>query len=102
MRSLPSLLGATTPAFEAERLILATTEMILGIMEEQGVTRAVLADRLGRTRGHVSQVLNGDRNMTLRTLAEILHALDGRAEITVTSPTALATAERHPQTPDPH
>lgn len=102
MRSLPDLLSATTPAFEAEQLILATTEMILGIMEEQGVTRAELADRLGRTRGHVSQVLNGDRNMTLRTVAEILHALDGRASITVTSPTSLAAAERHPRAPDPH
>ena len=82
MTSLSELLGRTTAAFEAERLMLETTEMILHVMEQQGVTRAELATLLGRTRGHVSQVLNGDRNMTLRTLAEILHALDRRATLT--------------------
>ena len=66
---------------EAERLILDSTEMLLELMEHEQVSRTELADLLGKTKGHVSQLLNGERNMTLRTLAEVAHALGGRVAV---------------------
>ncbi len=45
------------------------------MMGEADVTRAELARRMGRTRGFVTHLLSGDRNLTLGTLAEIAEAL---------------------------
>lgn len=59
-----------------ERLITEVTETIWKAMEEAGVNKTALANRMGATKGYVSQVLSGSRNMTLRTLADICFALD--------------------------
>ena len=59
-----------------ERLIAEVTEAIWQAMEEAGVNKADLASRMGATKGYISQVLGGSRNMTLRTLADICFALD--------------------------
>lgn len=58
-----------------ERVILDATELILELLERNGLNRADLAERLGKSRGFVSQLLNGSRNMTLRTLSDIFGAL---------------------------
>jgi transcriptional regulator with XRE-family HTH domain len=50
----------------------------VGLLAEHGVTRQELADRLGKSKGYVSQLLNGERNMTLRTLADLGHAFGMR------------------------
>lgn len=68
---------------EQERLILDATEHIYRLLEEQGLTKADLAQKLGKTPSHVTKVLYGDRNMTLRTLADFLFALGYTARITV-------------------
>lgn len=62
-----------------EVLITQVTEAIWKTMEEAGVSKAELAQRLGTTRGFISQVLSGSRNMTLRTLSDICFALEQRA-----------------------
>lgn len=59
-----------------EILITEVTEAIWKAMEEAGVNKAELAKKMEATKGYVSQVLNGSRNMTLRTLADICFALD--------------------------
>ena len=59
-----------------EVLITRVTEEIWKAMDEAGINQAELARKMGATKGHVSQVLNGSRNMTLRTLADICFALD--------------------------
>jgi transcriptional regulator with XRE-family HTH domain len=61
-----------------ERLILDTTEAIVGLLEEEKVSRQELAQRLGKSKGFVSQLLSGERNMTLRTLADLGYVLDRR------------------------
>lgn len=61
--------------YQQERAILEVTELICQLMQEQGVTRAELAKRLGRTKGHVSQLLDGGRNMTIQTVSDLLVAL---------------------------
>lgn len=66
-----------------ERLILEVTERVCQALEERGVTRAELARRLGVTAGEISHRLNEGRNLTLRSLADMLHALgyDARLEL---------------------
>lgn len=58
-----------------EELILEVTETICDLLEKEKVSRKELADRLRKTKGFVSQLLNGGRNLTLRTVADILHVL---------------------------
>lgn len=66
--------------YEQERLVLWTTERISELMEQAGVSRAELARLLGTSRPHVTSLLSGGRNMTLRTLADICTALGHRAD----------------------
>lgn len=68
-----------------ETLIFEATEEICRVMgpdQDSGeVTRKQLAERLGKSKGFVTQVLGGDRNMTLRTLADFAGALGHRVTI---------------------
>lgn len=66
---------------EEESLILEATEMIEELLELADVNRKELAERLGRSKGFITQVLAGDRNMTLRTLADLAFALDHRVKV---------------------
>lgn len=45
-------------------------------IENEGITRSELAERLGVTKGYVSQILNGNFNFTLKKLIEISLAMD--------------------------
>ena len=56
-------------------LIMEVTETLCELMEKEKISRKELADRLGKSKGFVSQLLNGGRNLTLRTVADILHVL---------------------------
>jgi len=66
---------------EEERLILAATEAIHRLMGDEGVNRTELARRIGASKGHITQLLDGSRNMTLRTLSRMLRAVGHRAII---------------------
>ncbi len=63
-------------------LIMEVTETLCELMEKEKVSRKELADRLGKSKGFVSQLLNGGRNLTLRTVADILHVLGYRVSLT--------------------
>jgi transcriptional regulator with XRE-family HTH domain len=58
-----------------EELILEVTETICELLKNEAVSRKELAERLGKSKGFISQLLNGGRNLTLRTVADILHVL---------------------------
>lgn len=64
-----------------EEFILAATESIWGALEDRGWSKADLARELGKSKSYISQLLNGGRNMTLRTFAEISHVMGLRADI---------------------
>jgi transcriptional regulator with XRE-family HTH domain len=68
--------------FAQEDLILEVTETLCELLEKENVSRKELADRLSKTKGFVSQLLGGGRNLTLRTVADILHVLGYRASLT--------------------
>jgi hypothetical protein len=61
--------------YQQERAIEYVTAMICSVMTAQGVTRAELAKRLGKVPGWVTQVLDGEKNKTIRTLSDLLWAL---------------------------
>jgi transcriptional regulator with XRE-family HTH domain len=67
--------------FAQEDLILEFTETICQLLEKEKVSRKELAERLGKTKGFISQLLGGGRNLTLRTVADILHVLGYRASL---------------------
>ncbi len=61
--------------YAIEGLVTQAGEFIAGLMEQQKVSRAELARRLGKSRAYVTQMLSGARNLTVRTLAEAAYAL---------------------------
>jgi len=65
-----------------EELILEITIALSEALAEKGITRAELAKRLGKTKGFVSQILAGGRNLTLRTIADVADALGCHIGIT--------------------
>src|SRR6266849_8448298 len=69
-----------------EELILDVTEAVSEMLEEEGVTQTMLAQRLGKTKGFVSQILAGGRNLTLRTIADVADALGYRVRIAFSCP----------------
>jgi transcriptional regulator with XRE-family HTH domain len=74
-----------------ELLITEVTEEIWKAMEEAGVNKAELAKQMGTTKGYVSQVLSGSRNMTLRTLADICFALSNKPTISLKKQSSCGT-----------
>jgi transcriptional regulator with XRE-family HTH domain len=67
--------------FEREVLALEASELVIALMKAQNVSKSELASILGTSRAHISQLLNGSRNMTLVTLADLAHALGQRIKI---------------------
>ena len=61
--------------FQQERAILQATGEICVALESQSLTRAELAERLNKTPGWVTQLLDGKKNKTIRTVADVLAVL---------------------------
>lgn len=51
------------------------TIKVMKAMDEQSVTQAMLAERMGCTQQYVSNLLKGSSNMTLETIAKLESAL---------------------------
>ncbi|MBI1903672.1 MAG: helix-turn-helix transcriptional regulator [Planctomycetia bacterium] len=58
-----------------ERTILDITETICELMEKKRITRSDLAKRLGKTKGYITQLLDGRTNMTIRTISDVFAVL---------------------------
>ena len=61
--------------FQRERLATEITELISRIMDDQGVSRAELASRLGKSRAYVTKMLRHGSNLTVHTIADVFTAL---------------------------
>lgn len=83
---------------EERRLIALATSRILDEMDAAGLSQAELARKIGVTDAHVSQVLSGSRNMTLRTLATLALGCGFTWEI---APWRAATCAVYTSTPEP-
>jgi plasmid maintenance system antidote protein VapI len=62
--------------FNRERAMLELTELICEVMEREGVTRAELARRMGRSKGFVTRLLDGRANIMIRLVADVFTALE--------------------------
>ncbi len=76
--------------FQAERLAMEVTELIYQVMDDTEVTRAELASRLGKSRPYMTRLLDGNTNMTVRTIADVFAAL-GRSVRVVHQPLSVYT-----------
>lgn len=77
--------------YAEEGFVNEALERVCVWMNEQQVTRAELARRLGTSRSNVTQMLNG-RNVSLRTLAAAIHVMGGKPRLEID---ALAGGVRH-------
>jgi transcriptional regulator with XRE-family HTH domain len=75
------LLAEDPAGLRQEELILDATEALARAVRSSGLTQSELAARLGKTKGFVSQILGGGKNLTLRTLADVAGALGCKVEI---------------------
>lgn len=65
----------TTPEYWTTRIQLGLYNMLENYMESNNLSRVDLANRLGVTKGYVSQVLNGDFDHRLSKLVELSMAI---------------------------
>lgn len=72
--------------FAREELIYNVTEDLLVAMEAKAVTKKELAQRLGKSKSFVTQVLSGARNLTLGTFSDICFALGVVPRVIVADP----------------
>src|SRR5262249_25268548 len=61
--------------FQQERAIYEVTDLLDSLMREKGISRATLARRLKKSRGWVTQLLDGESNKTIRTVADVFAVL---------------------------
>lgn len=64
-----------------QQLIEEARDLLLDVLDREGVSRADLARRTGRTKSYVTRLLNAEHNLTLRTAAEMFHAVGYRLEL---------------------
>lgn len=64
-----------------EKLIVDVAEDFWEILEKEGISRKELADRMGKKKSDISQLLSGDRNLSLRTIADIAFYLGHEANL---------------------
>lgn len=65
-----------TVEFQTELAIIDLNEKIIARMTEKKVSRAELANRLGVSKALVTKLLNGNPNMTIKTVVSLGLALD--------------------------
>ena len=64
------------PDYLYEGVVLELTEQIAAQMKERGISRSDLAERLGTSRAYVTKLLDGQENMTVKTLVRVANALE--------------------------
>jgi transcriptional regulator with XRE-family HTH domain len=70
-----NILAVDGPIEAQEDLVIATQYFLHDLMLERGVTRAELARRVGISKARLTQLFKPNANPTLRTLAELFHAI---------------------------
>ena len=71
--------------YQQEKLILGITELIAELMEKEKINKTKLAELLGVGKSHITQLLDGTTNMTLRTISDVFTALDSELIVNASS-----------------
>ena len=58
-----------------EKLILGVTNIISELMEAQGLRKTDLAERVNCNKGYITKLLDGTKNMTLKTVSNVFFEL---------------------------
>jgi antitoxin component HigA of HigAB toxin-antitoxin module len=72
-----------TSEYWVESAIIEFTMDVGRLMDEQGVSRAELARRLGTSRAYVTKLLGGNANFTLETMSKVATALGAAVHVHV-------------------
>ena len=59
------------------------TGALYGAMHKEGVTKTVLADRLGISKPAVTNLLSGERNLTIDKISEVCFSLDSTPQFKI-------------------
>ena len=76
---------ADDPEFLTEEAILDFTEKLVTKMQELKVNRAELAKRLNVSKAFVTKLLNGNPNMTIKTMVSISNVLGCKLNLDIYS-----------------
>jgi hypothetical protein len=74
-----------------EELILEVTETFCQVMEAEDISKTQIATSLEKSKGFVSQLLAGGRNLTLRSIADLADAVGCKAHFSLAPHTAIYT-----------
>src|SRR5260370_9951309 len=74
---------------EQERVIVDATELISRAMKFRSVKRSELAEKLGHSKAYITQILQGNQNLTLRTLTDVFYALNCHLVMVAATETAV-------------
>lgn len=74
----------------AAHAALEFTEEVARRLEEEGVSRAELARRMGTSPAYVTKILRGDVNFTLATMSKLARSLGSRLEVRLAAAKATA------------
>jgi DNA-binding Xre family transcriptional regulator len=85
-----------TPEFEVEGLLLDLNAQLSAAMQMRDVSRSDLADRLGTSRAYVTKLLDGQENMTLKTLVRVANALEMKVDAKFVPRERAAKPAKHP------
>jgi transcriptional regulator with XRE-family HTH domain len=96
-REIAKLESSHDPDYELYGVLLDVTEGIVKRMIEQGVRRTDLAERLGTSRAYVTKLLDGQENMTLKTLVRVANALDMKVDTKFVPRERAAKAAKKPR-----
>ena len=80
-------------AYARDLSMLIATDAVVNAMDQANLSKADVAERTGWTRSMVSQTLSGSRNMTLKTLAEMLWACGLELSGLLTRPLGQSTVD---------
>ena len=86
----------TDPAFVADYLKMQFVEDVLAAMEDQGLSKSQLAQKLGKSRQYVGRVLNERANLTFERIAEFACALGMRVSVGMSERKASPENVPHP------
>lgn len=83
--------------FAKDKLVFTVTEDTLVAMEEANISQKEMAKILGKSKSFMTQVLSGNRDMTLKTLSDLCFALGIEPKFILTKcaqPLSKATYEK--------
>ncbi len=71
-------------AYAVEKATMDAAQLVADLMQQKNLSKAELARLLGKSRAWVTQILSGKENLTIRTLADLLHELGAELHISTT------------------